>query len=368
MRRTDPRKIGLVVLLATVVVAAAWFGFFSTGQPGTRPPAEPRPSGSGLPSQTRAPDDAALVESRQAPDPPPPTPAGLGLIWPKFKAMPKAEAIKAFKSGLAMVVKADGTLAETEWRDYVPARRLLSKAHNSGALGPARAAQAARALAQLARVTIFSSRVYPGDDLVTYYQFKSGDWLAGLRNGRPGVIRRFSFRVPSQIILKINGLASGTGFRAGRRYKMIRGPFHAIVRKSLFVMDLYLKDTFVKRYRVGLGAPRTPTPTGWFHLVLGGKTTGSTYYPPGGRGPVMALVPGDKDYPLDPGGHNIKIEGAPAKGTDIPASASYAIHGTNSPSSIGKAEGLGCIRLGRADIEEVYTLLYEKWSTVRIVP
>ena len=46
----------------------------------------------------------------------------------------------------------------------------------------------------------------------------------------------------------------------------------------------------------------------------------------------------------------------------------YGIHGTNDPASIGKAASLGCVRLSDPDIDFVYSLLYEKWSTVEVRP
>jgi L,D-transpeptidase ErfK/SrfK len=36
---------------------------------------------------------------------------------------------------------------------------------------------------------------------------------------------------------------------------------------------------------------------------------------------------------------------------------SYGIHGTIAPSSIGKAESRGCLRLRNQDVEEVYDML-----------
>ncbi|MNN90056.1 putative L,D-transpeptidase YkuD [compost metagenome] len=35
----------------------------------------------------------------------------------------------------------------------------------------------------------------------------------------------------------------------------------------------------------------------------------------------------------------------------------YAIHGTNDPDSVGKDESLGCIRMLKADVEELFDLL-----------
>ncbi len=35
----------------------------------------------------------------------------------------------------------------------------------------------------------------------------------------------------------------------------------------------------------------------------------------------------------------------------------YGIHGTNEPKSIGKAASHGCIRMAKADLEELFTLI-----------
>ena len=35
----------------------------------------------------------------------------------------------------------------------------------------------------------------------------------------------------------------------------------------------------------------------------------------------------------------------------------YGIHGTNEPRSVGKAASHGCIRMAKADLEELFTLI-----------
>lgn len=45
--------------------------------------------------------------------------------------------------------------------------------------------------------------------------------------------------------------------------------------------------------------------------------------------------------------------------------SNYAIHGTNEPDSVGKDESLGCIRMGREDVEELFALI-PKGTTVVI--
>jgi hypothetical protein len=44
----------------------------------------------------------------------------------------------------------------------------------------------------------------------------------------------------------------------------------------------------------------------------------------------------------------------------------YGIHGTNVPSSIGKASSHGCIRMAKADLEELYAQV-EVGDTVELV-
>ncbi len=252
-----------------------------------------------------------------------------------------------------------------EKQQYVEARTGLAAAYRSGGFSPADAAEARRTLEQLAEFTIFSPSVHVDDPLAVRHIFLPGQHL----EGKSGLVRQMELRVPSQVLLQINRLRSGDGFQAGKPYKLLRGPFHAVVHKSEYALDLYLRDVFVKRYRICIGAPASPTPEGAFRLVLGGKTLKTAYYPPTGssiQGSV--LYPGEAEYPLDPEGHNIKLEGLPGSATTLQAEDGYAIHGTNDPGSIGQAKSLGCIRMKADDIKELYGRLYEYWSTVTIRP
>lgn len=298
---------------------------------------------------------------------------GADLAWPAFVPMDKAKALEKLNQGLAMAFKPDGSLDSDKAAKFVEARRAISAAHNALSLGEDDQARARVALTALAEATVFSRWVYEGDDLVMKYKFEPGDWLDGTRKVKGevqnGLIRKLSLRVPAQVIVSANHVPSGKDFRSGEVYKLIRGPFHCIVTKKDFTLDLYLQDTFVRRYKVAIGAAATPTPEGYFHVVLNGKMTNAPYNaPPNRSAKGKTLHPGDADYPLDPEGHNIRIEGVPAKGTNTSAEEGFALHGTKDPASIGKSVSLGCVRLAPADIKEVYGMLYEKWSTVQIRP
>jgi len=98
-----------------------------------------------------------------------------------------------------------------------------------------------------------------------------------------------------------------------------------------------MEDGVVKRvYPVAVGKPSTPSPAGEFTIV---RRVSNPTYSHGGK----VVVPG----PKNPVGS--RWMGLSTKG--------YGIHGTNEPNSIGKAASHGCIRMGKADLEELYSLV-----------
>ncbi len=89
-----------------------------------------------------------------------------------------------------------------------------------------------------------------------------------------------------------------------------------------------------RSYPVAIGRAWTPTPRGTFRILQ--KTKDPTWAPRG-RKPVP---PG----PANPLGHRwmrISEDG-------------YGIHATNEPSSIGRARSHGCVRMQRADAEDLF--------------
>lgn len=251
-------------------------------------------------------------------------------------------------------------------KKLIASRTELSKALASGKLTTDQEQDTVKMLSDLAADIIFSRKIADGDPYAMQYLIQPGEKLEGVN----GIERKYSLRVPSQLILRINNVPRAADLQAGQVVKLFKGPFHAIVTKSKYTMDVYLDDAFVRRYKVCIGAADTPSPEGFFHVTLRGKLSGNTpYTPPLSSGlPAKKIMPGEPGYPLDAGGHWISLTGIAEKGTNIPETAGYGIHGTNDPGSIGKMASHGCIRLGDKDIEEVFMLLYEKWSTVEIRP
>jgi lipoprotein-anchoring transpeptidase ErfK/SrfK len=92
----------------------------------------------------------------------------------------------------------------------------------------------------------------------------------------------------------------------------------------------------LKVYPVAVGAEESPSPSGEFKVV--NRLDQPTYYHKGKVvGPGSANPLGTRWIGLN--------------------QAHYGIHGTNSPRSIGKAASHGCIRMGKRDLEEFFTLV-----------
>ncbi len=93
----------------------------------------------------------------------------------------------------------------------------------------------------------------------------------------------------------------------------------------------------VKIYPIAVGAEDTPSPTGNFKIIS--RVRNPTWY-----GPHHQIVPPGKANPL-----GTRWMGLSRKG--------YGIHGTNAPLSIGHNVSHGCIRMRKADVEELFKLV-----------
>lgn len=205
-------------------------------------------------------------------------------------------------------------------------------------------------LSSLSEKWLFDKAVFPEDKLCSSYKVKQGDTLGGIGK---------KFNVPYEILMKINNISDPKVLRAGDTIKVINGPFHCRVYRSTFTMDLFLQDTLVRSFMVGLGKPETQTPTGLWIVKTGGKLISPTWTDPDTGKTYDAQ---DPDYPL--GARWIGLEGIEgnAKGR-----TGFAIHGTNNPQQLGMAGSRGCIRLYDDDVKLVYDLLTSGVSQVTIV-
>jgi lipoprotein-anchoring transpeptidase ErfK/SrfK len=91
-----------------------------------------------------------------------------------------------------------------------------------------------------------------------------------------------------------------------------------------------------KVYSVAVGKPSTPSPVGTFTIER--RVMNPTY---SHNGRTVGPGPGN---PVGTRWMGLSKSG-------------YGIHGTNEPKSIGKAASHGCIRMGKADLEEFYGMV-----------
>jgi lipoprotein-anchoring transpeptidase ErfK/SrfK len=249
----------------------------------------------------------------------------------------------------------------------VAARASLSKAFFSGQLTPQEEDQAVKALTLLADRTIFSRELIEGDPYNAFYAVKPRDTL----EGRSGIEMSQGLHVPAALLMKVNGMTNAASLRQGQTLKLIKGPFHAIVRKGRFLMDLYLQregleKVFVRRITVGLGKNGS-TPIGAWRVKQGQKMFQPLYNATTGSGMregtgVLWNQPG---YPFGTKALWIGLEGMDPHTSLI---TDFGIHSTNDPASIGKANSLGCVRMADQDIDLVFSLLYDVHSKVDVVP
>ncbi|MCG6156791.1 L,D-transpeptidase family protein [Rubinisphaera margarita] len=142
------------------------------------------------------------------------------------------------------------------------------------------------------------------------------------------------YDVSWQYLSSLNGV-SPEKLRAGQEIKIIQGPFDAVVELSQMRLTIHAHGYVVAHYPIGIGTNGS-TPAGQFAVL--NKQDNPTYYGPEG---VISC-----DDPQNPLGEYW-----------IDLGDSIGIHGTNDPSSIGKAASKGCIRMYDGDVAQVFDLL-----------
>jgi len=247
----------------------------------------------------------------------------------------------------SLITKATALLGENPGK-IVEARDKLNQALRMP-MSPQQRSLVKEKLSELSNQWLFSRTVVTDDPLCESYQVKSGDLLTTIGD---------KYKVPYDFLMTINRIQRAESLQAGLPIKVVKGPFHAKVYRSTFTMDVYLQNTFVRSFKVGLGKPGMETPTGLWRAEKDGKLVkpiwtnpvdGKTYHPE------------DPNYPL--GSRWIGLEGlsGEAKNRD-----GFAIHGTKDPGQIGSADSQGCIRMHNGDAILVYNMMYPGYSQVEV--
>jgi len=114
------------------------------------------------------------------------------------------------------------------------------------------------------------------------------------------------------------------------RLRFVREPVRLRISLSQRTLSVVGGGRTVRRFRVGIGGPSTPTPTGWFAVTDSLR----------GWGPYGCCI-------LALSGHQPRLAQGWTGGDRL------AIHGTPTPSTIGEATSLGCLRARDDDMREL---------------
>ena len=236
------------------------------------------------------------------------------------------------------------------------ARRALSRALLSGSLDEFESDRTREQLRALNERLVFSPEIVENDPYTQAYIVQPNEFLST-------IVKDQGLAVDWRFILRINGIREARNVRAGQRLKLIRGPFHAVIDKSEYRLDLYLGRApnllYVASYPVGLGEFNS-TPTGLFQVRVNSKLID-----PGWTNPRTRQYYASKD-PENPIGERwIGLQGVDEHNRDL---VGYGIHGTIQPESIGRQSSMGCIRMLPEDVEIVFEVLVEGASTIEIRP
>lgn len=276
----------------------------------------------------------------------------------------------AFKDVRDTVDAANRALASGR---QVEARTLLNAALMNGALPASERAALRQQVQSIQETLIFGPQAAQGDPYTDWYTVQPGDSLVK-------IMQRQSLPPDWRLLQRINKMARPGDLHAGQRLKVVRAPFHAIVHKNDYRMDIYVGDplppgvtngsrvgpdgqeegwTFVRSFRVGLGESNG-TPTGTFTVRPRSKLINPRWVNP------RTGEKFDADDPKNPiGEHWIGLDGADEATRKF---AGYGIHGTIDLDSIGQQRSMGCVRMLPEDVAFVFELLSERLSSVKILP
>ena len=284
-------------------------------------------------TESSAPEPDLTVPEPNLPEPAP-IPAAAPIVQPGDEAQ-------------SLIASAE-TLIGQGSSGMVAAREKLNEALRMP-MSPQQRSGVKDRLSKLSSQWLFSRTVLPNDPLCESYMVRAGDRLAAIGE---------KYKVPYEILMAINSINDPKTLQAGATIKAIKGPFHAKVYRSTFTMDVYLQNTYVRSYSVGLGKPGKETPTGLWRVRPGGKAYATSW-----RDPDTGIVyqPEDPDYPL--GSRWIALDGLSG---EAKSRTGFGIHGTKEPDQIGTAGSRGCIRMFNGEVIQVYNMLVEGLSQVEV--
>lgn len=203
---------------------------------------------------------------------------------------------------------------------------------------------------------VFSPNAAPGDPMTTTHTVAKGEFLST-------IVKKHQLGVDWRVILDINRIPSAERIREGQTIKLLRGPFHAVVHKAAYRLDLYWGESqaperwlFVRSFATGLGEDNS-TPIGEFRVK-------NKLANPAWTNPRTGERFGADDPKNPIGEYWVGLEGVGESAVHV----GYGLHGTIDPKSIGQDLSMGCVRMRDEDIRLVFSLLSERESVVKINP
>lgn len=372
----------VVLVLGLGVWGIAKFALGGDGQPlspqtaGATPPAAPKLLATDSPAAERpaervaeAPPPAPLLELHQGRGPsndPPETAPKLNPQPPEIAPRPDPTPANPPAAVPAQTISAPSdlqpALATARQKqlagELVAARSLYSRVLADPRLSEGDRASLRAELTKINDDLVFSPKVAKDDPFTAIYAVQSNDNLIRIS-------QRLGLGPDHRLLARINRLSNPDRLNLGQKLKVVKGPFHVIVHKSAYRLDLYMGPTerqdqwvYIRSFRVGLGSDGS-TPVGEFIVKKGAKLINPPWINPR-TGEQFAGA--DPKNPI--GKHWIAIEGVGESSQYV----GFGIHGTIEPDSIGQQRSMGCVRMLPDDIALMYELLGEVASTVKIQP
>ncbi len=182
---------------------------------------------------------------------------------------------------------------------------------------------------------------------------RNGSWRSRSYKVKPSeVLSKISRKLAKQIgvplspglLMLVNGIRDARRIQVGQVLRVPSDEMRVLIERGSHTLKLFLGPVLLRIYPVGLGAEGQETPVATFKVTKRLKNPAWTnprtgaFFPPGAPGNAL-------------GGYFIGL--AEPSGSI----KGYGIHGTDDQGSIGRNESMGCIRLRKGDIAELFELI-----------
>ncbi len=204
----------------------------------------------------------------------------------------------------------------------------LSVWHNDQTLSTEQRTRCLQHLDKLAGTVVYSRQHF----IEPAYEVQAGETLDEIAA---------RYKVPQDLLAKINGIAPPFALATGEKLKVVRGPFRADVSLGTGELTLFLGQHYAGRFPVRIGRD-LPAQEAFYEVAE--KSNGRSYFD---RQFGREVLKGEASNRY--GDHWMGL-----RGDQITAGHSVGIHGRPNSSS---GEDIGSISLNPADAEDVFSIL-----------